>query len=82
MKTTKDELPIGSLAGAAKTDRGSGIMKRIKKHFKRICRKQRNLQIINLQGGSIHLYVIDSNKENIENLIMENNNFLTKRCYE
>jgi len=82
MKTTKDELPVGSQAGAAKTDRGSGIMKRIKKYFKRICRKQRNLQIINQQGGSIHLYVIDSNKENIENLIMENNNFLTQRCYE
>ena len=82
MKTTKDELPIGSLSGAAKTDRGSGIKKRIKRYFKRICRKQRNLQIINQQGGSINFYVIDSNKENIENLIMENNNFLTQRCYE
>ena len=74
MKTTKDELPVGSLAGAAKTDRGSGIMKRIKKHFKRICRKQRNLQIINHQGGSINFYLIDEKKENIENLIMEYNN--------
>ena len=79
MKETNEELLIGSLAGAAKTDRGSGIMKRIKKHFKRICRKQRNLQIINQQGGSIILYVIDSNKENIENLIMENNNYLTSK---
>lgn len=82
MKTTNDELLIGSLAGAAKTDCGSGIMKRLRKTFKKICRKQRNLQIINQQGGSINFYVIDSNKESIENLIMENNNFLTQRCYE
>lgn len=79
MKTTKDELPVGSLVGAAKTDCGSGIMKRLRKTFKKICRKQRNLQIINQQGGSINLYVIDSNKENIENLIMENNNYLTSK---
>ena len=82
MKTTKDELPVGSLAGAVKTACGSGIMKRIRKHFKKICRKQRNFQIINQQGGSINFYLIDSNKESIENLIMENNNYLTQRSYE
>lgn len=80
--TTNEDLLGGSLLGAAKTECGSGIKKRIKRYFKRICRKQRNLQIINQQGGSINFYVIDSNKENIENLIMENNNFLTQRCYE
>lgn len=79
MKTTKDELPIGSLSGAAKTDRGSGIMKRIKKHFKRICRKQRNLQIINQQGGSIYLVMVDNTKEEISQLIMEYNNLLNTR---
>ena len=79
MDITNDQL-LGSLTGAVKTDCGSGILKRITKTFKRICRQQRNLQIINQQGASINLYVIDSNKENIENLIMEyNNNLITKK---
>ena len=48
MTTLSDEL-LGSLTGAVKTECGSGILKRITKTFKRICRQQRNLQIINQQ---------------------------------
>ena len=75
MEKTQEEL-LGSLAGAARSDCGSGIMKRIIKTFKKIFRKNRSLQIINQQGASINLYVIDAQKENIENLIMEYNNHL------
>ena len=75
MTTEIDELP-GSLVGAAKTDCGSGIIKRIKRSFKLCRRQQRCLKIVNNQGGNIIFYLIDSNKENIENLIMENKTYL------
>ena len=75
MTTEIDEL-LGSLVGAAKTDCGSGIIKRIKRSFKLCRRQQRYLKIVNNQGGNINFYLIDSNKENIENLIMENKNYL------
>lgn len=75
MTTEIDEL-LGSLVGAAKTDCGSGIIKRIKRSFKLCRRQQRYLKIVNNQGGNIIFYLIDSNKENIENLIMENKTYL------
>lgn len=75
MKNELEEL-LGSLVGAAKTDCGSGIIKRIKRSFKLCRRQQRCLKIVNNQGGNINFYLIDSNKENIENLIMENKNYL------
>ena len=75
MTTEIDEL-LGSLVGAAKTDCGSGIIKRIKRSFKLCRRQQRYLKIVNNQGGNINFYLIDSKKENIENLIMENKTFL------
>ena len=75
MTTEIDEL-LGSLVGAAKTDCGSGIIKRIKRSFKLCRRQQRYLKIVNNQGGNINFYLIDSNKENIENLIMENKTYL------
>lgn len=75
MTTEIDEL-LGSLVGAAKTDCGSGIIKRFKRSFKLCRRQQRCLKIVNNQGGNIIFYLIDSNKENIENLIMENKTYL------
>ena len=75
MTTEIDEL-LGSLVGAAKTDCGSGIIKRIKRSFKLCRRQQRYLKIVNNQGGNINFYLIDSKKENSENLIMENKTFL------
>lgn len=79
MTTTNEDLLGGSLSGAAKTDGGSGIKKRIKRYFNRICRKQRNLQIINQHGGSIYLVMVDNTKEEISQLIMEYNNLLNSR---
>ena len=79
MTTTNEDLLGGSLSGAAKTDGGSGIKKRIKSYFNRICRKQRNLQIINQHGGSIYLVMVDNTKEEISQLIMEYNNLLNSR---
>jgi len=71
--STIDEL-TGSKRGVAKTEGGPGIKKYLYKIFKHFSRKERNLQIINHQGGSINFYLIDEKKENIENLIMEYNN--------
>ena len=68
-----DEL-IGSKRGVAKTKGGPNYKKYLTKIFRHFTRKERNLQIINHQGGSINFYLIDEKKENIENLIMEYNN--------
>ena len=68
-----DEL-TGSKRGAAKTKCSPRIKKYLTKIFRNLARKERNLQIINHQGGSINFYLIDEKKENIENLIMEYNN--------
>lgn len=45
MEQTVNEL-LGSQVGAAKTDCGSGIVKRIRKTLMKICRRERNLQIV------------------------------------
>ena len=71
--STIDEL-IGSKRGVAKTKGGPNYKKYLTKIFRHFTRKERNLQIINHQGGSINFYLIDEKKENIENLIMEYNN--------
>ena len=72
-KANIDEL-TGSKRGVAKTKGGPRIKKYLTKIFRHLARKERNLQIINHQGGSINFYLIDEKKENIENLIMEYNN--------
>ena len=71
--STTDEL-MGSKRGVAKTKGGPNFQKYLTKIFRHFTRKERNLQIINHQGGSINFYLIDEKKENIENLIMEYNN--------
>ena len=72
-KANIDEL-TGSKRGAAMTKCSPRIKKYLTKIFRNLARKERNLQIINHQGGSINFYLIDEKKENIENLIMEYNN--------
>ncbi|MBR3080757.1 MAG: hypothetical protein IKH01_13255 [Prevotella sp.] len=74
MVTINNDELIGSKRGVAKTKGGPNYKKYLTKIFRHFTRKERNLQIINHQGGSINFYLIDEKKENIENLIMEYNN--------
>ena len=74
MVTINNDELIGSKRGGAKTKGGPNFQKYLTKIFRHFTRKERNLQIINHQGGSINFYLIDEKKENIENLIMEYNN--------
>jgi uncharacterized protein YbgA (DUF1722 family) len=74
MVTINNDELIGSKRGVAKTKGGPNYKKYLTNIFRHFTRKERNLQIINHQGGSINFYLIDEKKENIENLIMEYNN--------
>ena len=78
MTQTTEEL-LGSKLGAARRDGGPRVMKALKKLFERFSRRQRNLHINCQQGVTINLCVIEANKEQIENLIMENNNILNPK---
>ena len=77
MEKTIDSL-LGNQCGAVKTERGSGISKRIRKLFKRICRQHHSFQIINHSGSHVHLLLVDYSKEEIENLILEHNGNLNE----
>jgi len=76
MDQTKEEGLQGSLVGDAKRDGVLGIRKYLRKIFRKFSHQQRSLQINCQQGVTINLCVIDAKKENIENLIMECNNYL------
>lgn len=78
MTQTTEEL-LGSKLGAARRDGGPKMMRTLVKLFERISRSQRNLHINCQQGVTINLCMIEANKEQIENLIMENNNILNPK---
>ena len=78
MTQTTDEL-LGSKLGAARRDGGPKMMRTLVKLFERISRSQRNLHINCQQGMTINLCVIEANREQIENLIMENNNLFNQK---
>ena len=68
--TNLDELQ-GRQSRAAMTEGGPKFMKRIRKVFRKLCHHQRNLQIINHSGCTVNLMILDYNKEEISQLIME-----------
>lgn len=78
MTQTTEEL-LGSKLGAARRDGGPKMMRTLVKLFERISRSQRNLHINCQQGMTINLCVIEANREQIENLIMENNNLFNQK---
>ena len=70
MKQIKEELP-GSQRGGAMTEIAPSMMKRIKKFFRRNCRQYKKLEITNHPGGTINLWLVESTKEEIAQLILE-----------
>ena len=70
MKQIKEELP-GSQRGGAMTEIAPSMMKRIKKFFRRNCRQHKKLEITNHPGGTINLWLVESTKEEIAQLILE-----------
>lgn len=70
MKQIKEELP-GSTRGGAMTEIAPSMMKRIKKVFRRNCRQYKKLEITNHPGGTINLWLVESTKEEIAQLILE-----------
>jgi hypothetical protein len=72
MTQTTEEL-LGSKLGAARRDGSPRVMKKLKKLFDKFSRRHRSLQV------TINLCMIEANKEQIENLIMENNNILNPK---
>ena len=70
MKKLKDELP-GSKYGGAMTEIAPSMMKRIKKFFRRNCHHHKKLEITNHPGGTINLWLVESTKEEIAQLILE-----------
>lgn len=54
------------------------IDKKTRKVFRKLCRKERNLQIVNASGGSVNLFLLEIRKEEIENLILEMNGNIIK----
>lgn len=79
MEQTKELL--GGKIGAVMTACGSKV-KEIIKYFKKERRCHRNLQINNHDGGHIHLYLVDYKQEEIDQLIMENNNYQHAQSHE
>ncbi len=75
MEPTNEEL-LGSLVGGQREMASPEIRKYLRKIFQKFSHQQRSLQINCQQGVTINLCVIDAKKENIENLIMECNNYL------
>ena len=65
-----NELP-GSQCGGAMTEIAPSMMKRIKKFFRRNCRQHKKLEITNHSGGTINLWLVESTKEEIAQLILE-----------
>ena len=65
-----NELP-GSQCGGAMTEIAPSMMKRIKKFFRRNCRQYKKLEITNHPGGTINLWLVESTKEEIAQLILE-----------
>ena len=72
MTQTTEEL-LGSKLGAARRDGSPKMMRTLVKLFDKFSRRHRNLQV------TINLCMIEANKEQIENLIMENNNILNPK---
>lgn len=72
MTQTAEEL-LGSKLGAARRDGGPKMMRTLVKLFDKFSRRHRSLQV------TINLCMIEANKEQIENLIMENNNILNPK---
>lgn len=70
MKQIKEELP-GSTRGGAMTEIAPGMMKKIKKFFRRNCRQHKKLEITNHPGGTINLWLVENTKEEIAQLILE-----------
>lgn len=70
MKQIKEELP-GSQRGGAMTEIAPSMMKRIKKFFRRNCHHHKKLEITNHPGGTINLWLVESTKEEIAQLILE-----------
>jgi len=65
-----NELP-GSQCGGAMTEIAPSMMKRIKKFFRRNCHHHKKLEITNHPGGTINLWLVESTKEEIAQLILE-----------
>jgi hypothetical protein len=72
MTQTTEEL-LGSKLGAARRDGGPKMMRTLVKLFDKFSRRHRSLQV------TINLCMIEANKEQIENLIMENNNLFNPK---
>lgn len=73
MKKTESDSLIGSLLGVAtavSNPRTKSILKRITNHF---CRKQHLFNINIYHGSTVCIIVDDSEKEKIDQLIMEYN---------
>ncbi len=70
MQQLKDELP-GSTRGGVMTENAPSILKRIKKIFSRNCHQYKKLEITNHPGGTINLWLVESTKEEIAQLILE-----------
>ncbi len=66
-----DEL-IGSSCKGVVAERTPGLLRLICKLFKTFTREEQKLQIHN-HGGPINVYLINYTKEEIEEMIMENN---------
>lgn len=72
MTQTTEEL-LGSKLGAARRDGGPKMMRTLVKQFDKFSRRHRSLHV------TINLCMIEANKEQIENLIMENNNLFNQK---
>lgn len=64
MEKTIDEL-LGSLSGAVVVDGGSKFSKTVRKFYRRMVRKHRNLLIQNQPGACINLFVVMDNHVDI-----------------
>jgi hypothetical protein len=70
MQQLKDEL-LGSTRGGAMTEIAPSILKKIRKFFRRNCHQHKKLEITNHPGGTINLWLVESTKEEIAQLILE-----------
>lgn len=70
MQQLKDEL-LGSQRGGAMTENAPSILKKIRKFFRRNCHQHKKLEITNHPGGTINLWLVESTKEEIAQLILE-----------
>ena len=78
MKSTLNDELLGSCSRAASNVFGPELIQKVRKFFRDCCHQKRSLQISNQKGGQIYLLLVNYSKEEIGELIMENNE--SKNC--